>query len=203
MAGVCTLHIRIFAELIDRCRRHRTAQSEGGGASWTSGLNCAPVTGNGNLSRKHKAKARVERNRLCPADIFLNRLTLSAVFQGIQSDTTGSDDAFRCLPSRCDSRHSGLRCCYRCHVSVVCRVQIRQDSDGLTHDCTGRTGEGLPRRCVVLHGGDSRVALPDRSHGRGRCHDCRHSGLMRTKNSPFRTSMYNVNTSKIERGNTH
>ena len=120
MAEVCTLHIRIFAELIDRCRRHRTAQSEGGGASWTSGLNCAPVTGNGNLSRKHKAKARVERNRLCPADIFLNRLTLSAVFQGIQSDTTGSDDAFRCLPSRCDSRHSGLGCSHRRHSGLGC-----------------------------------------------------------------------------------
>lgn len=60
------------------------------------------------------------------------------------------------------------------------------------HGCAGRSHSrhsGLGRHYCIERGG---VA----NHRR-------HSGLMRTKHSPFRTSMYNVNTSKIERGNTH
>ena len=65
--------------------------------------------------------------------------------------------------------------------------------------CTGNSVVSGQAQEVV----EGYVACADSSScSRRRCY-CRHSGLMRTKHSPFRTSMYNVNTSKIERGNTH
>ena len=85
-----------------------------------------------------------------------------------------------------------------CTGNSVISSQAQEVIEGYVA-CTDSSSRSR-RRCHRRHSGLGRHYCVERS---GVADHCRHSGLMRTKESPFHALMYNVDTSKIERGNTH
>nr|DAH24113.1 MAG TPA: hypothetical protein [Caudoviricetes sp.] len=186
MAGIRTLNIGVFTELIDSCRLHRITQCKFVATCWTSCFDIASAARNSNFGGKHKTKSANKRSCNRTSDILSDILTFSAVFQRIQRHSAASNRTFRYIPSICNrshgragcchSRHSGRRCCNSRHVCIARRIETGKDSNGLTHDRTACPGERFPSGRVSLQCLDCGVATPHSSHCYRRCYNRRHSG---------------------------
>ena len=194
MAGICTLNIGVFTELIDSYRLYCITQCKFVATCWTSCFDIASAARNSNFGGKHKTKSANKRSCNRTSDILSDILTFSAVFQRIQRHSAASNRTFRYIPSICNRSHGRAGCCHRRHSGRGSHYRIE-----CCRICDDRRHSGR-RSCYCLHVGvvgriqtRSTSCVLSRSHAR--CSDCiesgrrfldrRHSGIMRHKMPNF------------------
>ena len=186
MAGICTLNIGVFTELIDSYRLYCITQCKFVATCWTSCFDIASAARNSNFGGKHKTKSANKRSCNRTSDILSDILTFSAVFQRIQRHSAASNRTFRYIPSICNRSHGRAGCCHRRHSGRRC-CHCRHSGRGCSHRRHSGRGSHYRIECCRI--------CDDRRHsGRGShyriercriCDDRRHSGIMRHKMPNF------------------